>query len=149
MSPPTPKLSPLRQRMLEALRIRKLEPKTESGYIRAGRPFTVWLGRSPDTASAEDLRLFQLHRVDQGVSPITINSTQTGLRFFFEVTLDRSEVTAKMRPVRVAQRLPVVLSREEATRLIDAARNLKHRTPLPVPHAPALPPHQLIAPQSL
>jgi site-specific recombinase XerD len=120
------------------MRIRKLEPKTQSGYIRAVRHFTVWLGRSPDTASAEDLRLFQLHLVDQGVSPITINATQTGLRFFFEVTLDRSEVTAKMRPVRVAQRLPVVLSREEATRLIDAARNLKHRTALSVAYGAGL-----------
>jgi integrase/recombinase XerD len=138
MNTTTRKVSPLRQRMIEDMRIRKLEPKTQSGYIRAVRHFTVWLGRSPDTASAEDLRLFQLHLVDQGVSPITINATQTGLRFFFEVTLDRSEVTAKMRPMRVAQRLPVVLSREEATRLIDAARNLKHRTALSVAYGAGL-----------
>jgi site-specific recombinase XerD len=138
MNTATPKVSPLRQRMIEDMRMRKLEIKTQSGYIRAVRHFTVWLGRSPDTANAEDLRLFQLHLVDQGVSPITINATQTGLRFFFEVTLDRSEVTAKMRPVRVAQRLPVVLSREEATRLIDAARNLKHRTALSVAYGAGL-----------
>jgi site-specific recombinase XerD len=138
MNTTTPKVSPLRQRMIEDMRMRKLEPKTQSGYIRGVRHFAVWLGRSPDTASAEDLRLFQLHLVDQGVSPITINATQSGLRFFFEITLDRSEVTAKMRPVRVAQRLPVVLSREEATRLIDAARNLKHRTALSVAYGAGL-----------
>jgi integrase/recombinase XerD len=119
MSNPTPKISPLRQRMIEDMRIRKLEPKTQSGYIRAVRHFTVWFGRSPDQATAEDLRLFQLHLIDQGVSPITINATQSGLRFFFDITLGQHEVTAKMRPVRVAQRLPVVLSREEATRLIE------------------------------
>lgn len=138
MNTTTPRVSPLRQRMIEDMRIRKLEPKTQSGYIRAVRHFTVWFGRSPDQASAEDLRLFQLHLVDQGVSPITINATQTGLRFFFEITLDRPEVTGKMRPVRVAQRLPVVLTREEATRLIDATRNLKHRAALSVAYGAGL-----------
>ena len=61
------------------------EPKTQSGYIRAVRDFTVWFGRSPDRAGPEDLRLFQLHLVDKGVSPISINSMQTGLRFFFDI----------------------------------------------------------------
>ena len=142
MNTTTPKISPLRQRMIEDMRIRKLEPKTQSGYIRAVRHFTIWfarsLARSPDRAGPEDLRLFQLHMVDQGVSPISINSSQSGLRFFFEITLDRPEVTAKMRPVRVAQRLPVVLSREEATRLIDATRNLKHRAALSVAYGAGL-----------
>jgi hypothetical protein len=61
------KISPLRRRMIEDMRIRKLEPKTQSGYIRAVRHFTVWFGRAPDQAGPEDLRLFQLHLVDQGV----------------------------------------------------------------------------------
>jgi len=85
---------PLRQRMIEDMRIRKLEPKTQSGYIRAVRDFTVWFGRSPDRAAPEDLRLFQLHLVDKGVSPISINAMQSGLRFFFDITLNRPEVTA-------------------------------------------------------
>ena len=87
--------------------------KTQSGYIRAVRHFAGWLGRSPDTASAEDLRRYQLHCVDRGVSPVTLNATITGLTFFFEVTLSRPELMAKMRPVRVAQTLPVILTREE------------------------------------
>ena len=74
MNTPTPKISPLRQRMIEDMRIRKLEPKTQSGYIRAVRHFTVWFGRAPDQAEPEDLRLFQLHLVDKGVSPISINA---------------------------------------------------------------------------
>jgi site-specific recombinase XerD len=138
MNTPTAKISPLRQRMIEDMRIRKLEPKTQSGYIRAVRHFTVWFGRSPHLANAEDLRRFQLHLVDQGVSPITINATQTGLRFFFDITLNQPDMTAKMRPVRVAQRLPVVLSREEAARLIDATRNLKYRAALSVAYAAGL-----------
>jgi site-specific recombinase XerD len=124
--------------MIEDMRMRKLAPKTQSGYIRAVRHFAVWLGRAPSLASAEDLRRFQLHLVDQHVSPITINATLTGLKFFFEITVDRPELMAKIRPIRVAQRLPVVLSREEATLLIDAARNLKHRTALSVAYASGL-----------
>ena len=80
-----------------------------------------FLGRSPDTATVEDLRRYQLHLVDHGISPITLNATITGLKFFFDVTLDRGELMAKMQPVRVPRTLPVVLSREEVARLIAAA----------------------------
>jgi len=66
MNTTTPRVSPLRQRMIEDMRIRKLALKTQSGYIRAVRHFTIWFGRSPDQAGPEDLRLFQLHLVDQG-----------------------------------------------------------------------------------
>ena len=119
MNTTAPKISPLRQRMIEDMRLRKLAAKTQSGYIRAVRHFAGWLGRSPDTASAEDLRRYQLQLVDRGISPITLNATITGLKFFFEVTLSRPELMAKMRPVRVAQTLPVILTREEVGRLIE------------------------------
>ena len=65
------------------------------------RQFASFLGRSPDTASVEDLRRYQLHLVDHGISPISLNATITGLKFFFEVTLDHGELMAKMQPVRV------------------------------------------------
>ena len=63
-------VSPLRQRMLEDMRMRKLAPKTQQSYIRAVSRFAKYLGRSPDTATAEDLRLYQLHLVDSGTSQI-------------------------------------------------------------------------------
>ena len=88
MTQNTQAVSPLRQRMIEDMRARKLSPKTQSGYIRAVEKLTMYLGRSPATASAEDLRRFQLHLVDRGVSSITLNATITALRFFFETTLD-------------------------------------------------------------
>ena len=90
MNTTTQAVSPLRQRMIEDMRMRKLAPNTQSSYIRALRHFAGYLGRSPDTASAEDLRRYQLHCVDRAVSPITLNATITGLKFFFEVTLDRA-----------------------------------------------------------
>ncbi len=114
--------------MADLYRMRKLSTKTQSSYIRAVRHFAGYLGRSPDTARDEDLRRYQLHCVDRGVSPITLNATITGLKFFFEVTLKRSELIAKMSHVRVARTLPVVLSREEASRMIESARTLEHRT---------------------
>ena len=138
MIPSTPGVTPLRQRMLDDMRMRKLEPKTQAGYVRAVRQLTVFLKASPDTATVEDLRRFQLHMVDRGSSPITLNATITGLKFFFEVTLDRGEVMARMQPVRVPHTLPVVLSREEVARLIAAARNLKHQAALSVAYGAGL-----------
>ncbi len=97
-----------------------------------------YLRRPPDTATVEDLRSFQLHLVDHGTSPITLNATITGLKFFFDVTLDRAELMAKMNPVRVPRTLPVVLSREEVARLIAATGNLKHQTALSVAYGAGL-----------
>jgi site-specific recombinase XerD len=124
--------------MIEDMRMRKLELRTREGYIRAVRKLAKYLGRSPDTATAEELRNFQLHLVDQGVSPITLNATITGLKFFFEVTVGHGEVMAKMQAVHVPRTLPVVLSREEVGRLIAAAGNLKHQTALAVAYGAGL-----------
>src|SRR6267378_4432763 len=132
MNDSTREISPLRQRMLEDMRLRKLAPHTQASYVRSVRYLARYLHRSPDTATVEDLRNFQLHLVDRGTSPITLNATITGLKFFFGVTLDRSELMAKMRPVFVPRTLPVVLSREEVTSLIAATKNLKHQTALSI-----------------
>ena len=138
MNAPHPTVSPLRQRMLEDMRMRRLAPKTQTAYIRAVRRFAAYLGRPPDTATVEDLRNFQLHLVDQGTSPTTLNATITGLKFFCEITLDRAELTARMQPVHVPRILPVVLSREEVARLIAAAPNLKHQTALSLAYGTGL-----------
>jgi site-specific recombinase XerD len=95
-----PAVTPLRQRMLEDMRMRQLGGKTQSTYIRGVRQLAAFLRRSPDTASVEDLRRFQLHLVDRGTSPITLNATITALKFFFEVTLGHGELMAGMQPVR-------------------------------------------------
>ena len=138
-------ISPLRQRMLDDMRMRKLCEKTQTGYIRAVRQLAAFLERAPDTATVEDLRRFQLHLVDRGSSPITLNATITGLKFFFDVTLDRGELLAKMQPVRVPRTLPVVLSREEVARLIAAAPNLKSQTALSIAYGAGLRASEVIA----
>jgi site-specific recombinase XerD len=145
MDPSTQAVTPLRQRMIDDMRMRKLEHKTQEAYIRAVRKLAAFLRRSPDTATVEELRQFQLHLVDQGTSPITLNATLTGLKFFFEVTLDRGALMAKMQPVRVPRTLPVVLSREEVARLIAAAPNLKSQTALSVAYGAGLRASEVIA----
>ena len=84
MTPSTQAISPLRQRMIDDMRMRKLSPKTQSHYLRAVRQFAGYLGRSPDTATVEDLRRYQLHLVDHGTSPISLNAAITGLKFFYD-----------------------------------------------------------------
>jgi integrase/recombinase XerD len=138
MTETTHTISPLRQRMLDDMRLRKLSPKTQTGYVRAVKRLAGFLGRSPDSATVEDLRRFQLYLVDQGTSPVTLNATITGLKFFFEVTLDRTERMAKMQPVRVPRKLPVILSRDEVARLIAAAGSLKYQTALSVAYGAGL-----------
>ena len=118
-------ISPLRQRMIEDMRLRKLSQKTQSGYIRVVREFAAFLGRSPDTATAEDLRRYQLHLVEQGVSRPSLNAALTALRFFCEATLGHGELMAKTRHVHAPRTLPVILSIEEVTRLLDAAPGLE------------------------
>lgn len=138
-------VSPLRQRMIEDMRMRKLAPKTQTAYIRAVLKFSKYLGRSPETASAEDLRHFQLHLVDQGCSPITLNATIVGLNFLFDTTLRRPELMAKMQSVRVPRKLPVVLSKEEMARLLGAVGHIKHQTALSVAYGAGLRVSEVVA----
>ena len=133
-----PAVSPLRQRMIEDMCLRKLSEKTQANYIRSVRRLTKFLGRAPDTVNGDDLRRFQLHLVQIGMSPISINATIIGVRFFLENTVERPELVRKLRPVRVEQRLPVILSREEVTRLIEAARGIKYQTALSVAYGAGL-----------
>lgn len=138
MNPSSEAVSPLRQPMIDDMRMHKLELKTRTAYLRAVKKLADFLKRSPDTATVEDLRRFQLYLVDQGTSPITINATISGLKFFFGITLGQSELMHKMQTVRVPQKLPVVLSRDDVTRLIAAAPNLKSQTALSVAYATGL-----------
>ena len=145
MSHKTRPISPLRQRMIEDMALRKLAPKTQSNYLRAVINLTCFLGRSPDTASPEDLRRYQLHLVETGISSIMLNHTITALRFFFGVTLDHAEIMARMSSVREPRKLPVVLSREEVARLIDAAGKPKYQAVLSVAYGAGLRASEVVA----
>jgi len=131
-------ISPLRRRMLEDMQLRKLSPRTQTAYVRAVKNFTRFLRRSPDTATTEDLRLYQLHLVEHGTSSTTLNATITGLKFFFGTTLERPEAMAKMSHVYQPRKLPLVLSLEEVTRLLCNAGSAKYQAALGVAYGAGL-----------
>src|SRR5882724_3324142 len=123
-------VSPLRQRMIEDMNGRKLGAGTQRGHIHSCKRFTEFLKRSPDTATAEDIRRFQLHLVESGMSICNRNRIMTGVRFLFRVTLRRHDLAAEVWHIKEPERLPPVLSPEEVKRVLTMATSLKARTML-------------------
>ena len=117
-------ISPLRQRMIEDMNARNLSEGTQRGHIRACKRFAAFLKRSPDTAEADDVRLFQLHLMEDGASLQTRNRTMTGVRFLFRVTLRRHDLAAEVYHIKEPLNLPLTLSQEEAKRLIAVAYSM-------------------------
>ena len=113
---PDKPISPLRQRMIDDMTARRFKEKVRKDYVRHVRTFAVFLGRSPGTATSEDLRRYQLHMAQQQVSPWSINSAIAVLRFFFIVTLERPDLVRPLRLVTERRKAPIVLSQEEVAR---------------------------------
>ena len=120
-------VSPLRARMIEDMTVRGFNEHTRRDYVRHVRSFAAFIGRSPDTATAEDLRLYQLHQTRIGMQPASINSSVSALRFFFTVTLDRPGLSRRLTVVPQPRRIPAVLSVEEVTLLLRAATAPKYK----------------------
>jgi integrase/recombinase XerD len=116
----------LRQRMIEDMVARRMVPGTQVSHIRACKRFAAWLKRSPETATADDLRSFQLHLSQTG-SAITGNRTMTGLRYLFRVTLRRLDLLPEMYFVKEPQKVPLILSQDEARRLLTMSDNVRTR----------------------
>jgi integrase/recombinase XerD len=131
-------MSPLRRRMIEDMTIRKFAPKTQHDYVQRIKSFTAFLGRSPATASFEDVRRYQLQLAATGVGVATINQTISTLRFFFRVTLKRHGIVEHTHFIREPRKLPLVLSPEEVARLLDAAPGLKYKAALSVAYGAGL-----------
>ena len=131
-------MSPLRRRMIEDMSMRRLAPKTQKDYIQIIKNLAVFLGRSPDRASFEDIRRFQLHVAARGVGAGAINRNVSALRFFFRVTLKRYAIVEHTHFIHEPRKLPVVLSAEEVVRLLDAAPGLKYRAALSVAYGAGL-----------
>ena len=119
--------TPLRQRMVEDMTARKRSTSTQNGHIRACKRFAAFLKRSPDTATSEDIRRFQLHLSETGMSICSRNRIMTGLKFLFRVTLRRPDLAAEIYHIREPQKIPLVISTDEAKRLLAVAKSLKVR----------------------
>jgi site-specific recombinase XerD len=126
----TEAITPLRQRMIEDMNARKLGKDTQRGHVYSCKRFAAFLNRSPDTATAEDIRRFQLHLCETGTSICNRNRIMTGLRFLFRVTLRRLDLAAEIYHIREPQKIPLVISADETRRLLAVADNLKVRTML-------------------
>ena len=121
-------VSPLRQRMIEDMNARKLGAYSQRSHIYSCKRFAAFLKRSPDTATAEDIRRFQLHLAETGMSICNRNRIMTGVRFLFRVTLRRLDLAAEIYHIREPQKIPLVMSPDETRRLLAVASSLKVRT---------------------
>src|SRR5499427_1024571 len=118
--------------------IRKLGAKTQHDYVQRVKDFAVFLGRSPDKASKEDVRRFQLHLSESGAHTPKINATVSALRFFFDVTLDRADLGKQMTFIYEPRKVPIVLSPDEVRRFLEAAPGLKYKAALSVAYGAGL-----------
>ena len=123
----TEAITPLRQRMIEDMNARKLCAGTQRGHIRSCKRFAAFLNRSPNTVTSEDIRRFQLHLAEAGVSICNRNRIMTGLRFLLRVTLRRLDLAAEIYHIREPQKIPLVMSPDETRRLLAVANSLKAR----------------------
>ena len=135
---PAVPVSPLRQRLIDDLNMRRFSHETQRNYIRDVGRFASFLGRPPDTATAEDLRRFQVDQREAGVPVPTMNSIVSALRFFFTQTLDRPDLARRLVRVGHPRKLPVVLSLDEVARLLNATTCLKHQAALSVAYGAGL-----------
>ena len=131
-------ITPLRQRMLDDMLMRGLGPHTQQDYIRHVRRLAAFLGRPPDTATAEDLRRFQLYQHESGLGAASINGAVSALRFLFTVTLRQPDLARCLVITRNPRKLPDVLSVEEAARLLEAAHGIKYKAALGVAYGAGL-----------
>jgi len=126
---PTP-TTPLRARMIADMSARNLGPASQTSHLRACKRFAAWLGRSPETATPDDVRDFQRHLIESGVSICTRNQTMAGVKFLFRVTLRRHDLAAEIFHLKEPVKVPLVLSRNEVKRILLMAPSLKARVML-------------------
>jgi len=131
-------ITPLRQRLIDDMEVRRFSRETQRNYIRDIGRFATFLRRSPDTATAEDIRRFQIEQLDAGVPVPTMNSIVSALRFFFVYTIDRPDLARRLIRAKHPRHLPVVLSRDEVARLLNATTCLKHQAALSVAYGAGL-----------
>jgi len=123
----TDAVTPLRQRMIEDMNARKLGAHSQRSHVSSCRRFAAFLKRSPDTATPDDVRRFQLHLAETGLSICNRNRIMTGVKFLFRVTLRRLDLAAEIYHLREPQKIPQVMSPDETRRLLAVATSLKAR----------------------
>ncbi len=136
--PPVQSAGTLRERFVADMTVRGFSAKTQHDYLRTIAGFASFLDRSPSTTTAEDIRRFQIGQSERGMNAPGMNSAVAALRFFFNHTVDRPDLARKLIRLRYPRKLPVVLSPDEAGRLIAATTCLKYRAALSVAYGAGL-----------
>jgi site-specific recombinase XerD len=121
----TDTISLLRQRMIDDMTGRHLGPHTQRDYIRSCKRFAAFLKHSPETATADDIRQFQLDLAESGISIGNRNGIVTGVKFLFRVTLRRHDLAAEFYSVRDPRKIALVMSPDEIERLLAATKTLR------------------------
>lgn len=135
---PAAAVSPLRQRLIAEMTMCRFSAETQRNYLRDVGRLASFLGRSPDTASVEDLRRFQIALQEAGLGVPTMNAVVSALRFFFVHTIDRPDLARRLVRLRYPRSLPDVLSPDEVRRLLGATVCLKHLAALSVAYGAGL-----------
>ena len=130
--------SPLRRRMIEDMTVRNLALSTQRSYVHHVAKFSRYFGRPLREADIEDIRAYQVHLVAQAMSWGTLNQAVCALRFFFGVTMGRSDLPERIAYPRQPRRLPVILSADEVARFLGAVWGLRNRTALTLAYATGL-----------
>src|ERR1700726_3547525 len=103
----TAPISPLRQRMIEDMTSRQLGAHSQRSHIYSCKRFAAFLKRAPDTATPDDVRLFQLHLAETGMSICNRNRIRPGVKFLSRITLRRLALGADFYPPREPQKIPL------------------------------------------
>ena len=135
----------MRQRMIEDMTIRNLSVTTQASYVHWVKSFALHIGRSPDQATIDDVRAFQLHLVRRNIAWATLNQAVSGLRFFFGITLGRTDLPVRIPYARKAKTLPVVLGADTVGRLLEAVDDLTCRVALATAYATGLRTSEVVA----
>ncbi|WP_448192994.1 tyrosine-type recombinase/integrase [Azospirillum sp. sgz301742] len=133
-----PRISPLRQRMIEDMTLRNFSPATQQSYVYAVANFSRHFGRPPNTLGSEEVRTYLLHLTQQKRSWSHINQVACALRFLFGITLGQPAVAERIARAREPRTLPIVLSAEEVVRFLAAVPVVRSRVALTTAYATGL-----------
>jgi integrase/recombinase XerD len=138
-------MTPLRQRMLEDLRVRNFSPTTQRAYVYAVAKFAQHFGKSPELLGPEDIRAYQQHLLSKQLAWSTFKVHISALRFLYGVTLGRDWVVEHIAYPRLPRKLPIILSLAELQQFFEAIPNLKHRAALMTAYAAGLRVSEVVA----
>jgi integrase/recombinase XerD len=132
-------MTPLRQRMIEDMRLRNLSPNTQHCYLQQVASFAKFFQRSPTELGSDEIRAYQVYLTNERkLAPASVCVSADALHFLYSVTLKRPDVGKEIARPKIPRRLPVILSREEVARFLECVGSLKHRTILTTLYAAGL-----------